>query len=474
MIQRLSESAIPQVKEPANRQFNESTRQRSSGPESRFTACLPGILLALFAMALAACAASAEQGAANPIPSMPVALPTQMATARQSSPTPLPSATPTPQPSPSPLPATITPTPTAPLTQRGEFPDPAGYQWRLIAGGLNRPVGLANASDGSRRLFVLEQPGVIRIVREGTVLPDPFLDISSQVSCCGERGLLGLAFHPDYEHNGLFYVNYTDLSGDTVIARFNVSSDPDRADPASETLVLGVPQPYPNHNGGGMAFGPDGYLYLGLGDGGSGGDPQGNGQNLEVLLGKLLRLDVNGGEPYAIPTDNPYAAGGAPEAWATGLRNPWRFSFDRLTGDLYIGDVGQGSWEEIDFSPAGSPGGANFGWNYREGAHPYSDSAPPAGLELIDPVVEYGHDQGISVVGGYVYRGELLQTWQGVYLYGDYGSGLIWGLFHDGDGGWQNARLFQTGTTITSFGEDEQGEVYLVDHTGSLFRLEEK
>jgi glucose/arabinose dehydrogenase len=297
------------------------------------------------------------------------------------------------------------------------------------------------------------------------------------VSCCGERGLLGLAFHPNYENNGFFYINYTDLNGDTVIARFHVSNDPDLADASSETRVLGVPQPYPNHNGGSMVFGPDGYLYLGLGDGGSGGDPHGNGQNPNTLLGKILRLDVDSAVPYAIPPDNPYSqGGGAPEVWALGLRNPWRFSFDRLTGDLFIGDVGQDSWEEIDYLPAGSPGGANFGWNFREGMHPFgrSDAAPPADLALIDPVAEYGHDQGISVVGGYVYRGEQLPEWSGIYLYGDFGSGIIWGLMRDAQGAWQNELLFQTGSNPTSFGEDEQNDIYFVDYRGGLYKLARK
>ena len=230
-------------------------------------------------------------------------------------------------------------------------------------------------------------------------------------------------------------------------------------------------QPYVNHNGGTVAFGPEGYLYLGLEDGGSGGDPLGNAQNLDSLLGKLLRLDVDGGEPYIIPPDNPYAqGGGAPEVWASGLRNPWRFSFDRLTGDLFIGDVGQNSWEEIDFHPAGAPGGANFGWNYREGAHPYQGSSPSDPL-LIDPIAEYGRDQGLSVIGGMVYRGEQLPEWRGIYLYGDYGSGLIWGLFREAEGSWRNAVLFETGSSITSFGEDESGEIFYVDLAGNLFQL---
>jgi len=387
------------------------------------------------------------------------------------------SPSPTISPSPSPPTPSDTPEPTVPPG----FPDTEGYEWRPVADSLERPVGIANAGDGSKRLFILEQPGVIRIIQDEWLVPEAFLDIRDQVDCCGERGLLGLAFHPDYIDNGFFYVNYIDLNGNTVIARFQVSSDPNRADSSSEIRVLGVEQPFPNHNGGAVVFGPDGYLYLGLGDGGSAGDPLGNAQNTNVFLGKILRLDVNvtvQGEntaPYAIPPDNPFVRGdGAPEVWAYGLRNPWRFSFDRLTGDLYIGDVGQGSWEEIDFLPAPLAGGANFGWNYREGAHPYSGTEAPPGLELTDPVAEYDHSFGISVTGGYVYRGERLPEWSGIYLYGDYGSGLIWGLVRDSSGSWQNRLLFQTGATITSFGEDESGELYFVSHDGTLYRLEEK
>ncbi len=371
----------------------------------------------------------------------------------------------------------ILPTPNLPTSKPNpvQFPDPSVYEWRLTVSGLTSPIGLVNAGDGSGRLFVVEQSGLIRVIRDGELLPEPFLDIRDRVSCCSERGLLGLAFHPDYDQNGLFFVNYTELNGDTAISRFQVSNNPELADQASEVQLLGVAQPFPNHNGGGLAFGPDGYLYIGLGDGGSGGDPLGNAQNTQNLLGKLLRLDVDQGDLYAVPNDNPYAQGsGAPEIWVFGLRNPWRFSFDSLTGDLFIGDVGQGSWEEVDYLSAGNPGGANFGWNYREGTHPYSATSVPDDTLLIDPVAEYGHDQGISVIGGLVYRGEQLPDWQGIYLYGDYGSGFIWGLFRTEDGSWQNAQLFQTGSRITSFGEDESGEVYYVDPQGGLSKLVHK
>jgi len=354
--------------------------------------------------------------------------------------------------------------------------NPAVYTWTLFSGGLQTPVGLTNAADGSERLFVIDQQGCIRILHQGVPLPDPFLDLTDRVGSSGlEQGLLGLAFHPRFAENGYFYVNYTDLHGDTVIARFTVSpQDGNQADPGSEQRLIFIDQPYANHNGGATVFGPDGYLYLGLGDGGAAGDPLDNGQSTDSLLGKILRIDVDAGNPYAIPPDNPFASGGGrPEIWAYGLRNPWRFSFDRLTGDLYIGDVGQGSWEEIDFLPAGAPGGVNFGWNYLEGGHPFQGT-PPAGLELVPPVAEYSHAEGISVIGGVVYRGAKLPELQGMYLYGDYGSGRIWGLWRSPDGAWQSVVLFQTNATITSFGEDEDGEIYLVDHAGDIYRLERR
>jgi len=361
------------------------------------------------------------------------------------------------------------PDPTEPPQQSAspsKFPDPTKYEWQLLTSDLSSPVGLAQAGDSSGRLFVLGQAGLVHIVQAGQLLPGTFLDIRDRVgSKANERGLLGLAFHSRYSENGYFYVNYTDLNGDTVVARFSVSGDPNRADPASEVRLLQIPQPYENHNGGSLVFGPDGYLYIGTGDGGSGGDPHGNGQSLDTLLGKILRIDVDHGDPYTNPEGNLKG-----EIWAYGLRNPWRFSFDRLTGDLYIGDVGQNAWEEVDFLPAGSPGGANFGWNYREGTHPFADS-PPAGLELIEPVAEYDRSAGVSVSGGVVYRGAALPGLDGVYLYGDYGTGRVWGLLRNPDGSWQNRLLFESGANITTFGEDEAGEVYLADRKGFIFKL---
>jgi glucose/arabinose dehydrogenase len=361
--------------------------------------------------------------------------------------------------------ATHTP---APQNQIFQLPDPANYQWALIAEGLNQPVGLVDAGDDSGRLFIIEQPGAIRIHQYDELLNTPFLEIRQRVNDgSSEQGLLGLAFHPDYHQNGYFFVNYTAGGGDTVIARYRVSADPNLADPASEEIILTLKQPFGNHNGGHVAFGPDGYLFIGTGDGGSANDPQGNAQNLDTLLGKMLRINVDD-LPYSIPSDNPFGD----EIWAYGLRNPWRYSFDSLTGDLYLGDVGQGTWEEIDFLPASTMGGANFGWDLREGSHPFEGTVSE-GLILVDPVAEYDHGSGCSVTGGEVYRGSMPE-WQGVYIYGDYCSGLVWGLLQHSDGSWSNALLFETNTTISSFGIDQAGEVYLVDHGGQIFKLSEK
>jgi len=354
------------------------------------------------------------------------------------------------------------------------FPNPEKYYWDKVVDGFTSPVGLTHPGDSSRRLFIIEQIGSIRVVLDGQLLSTPFLNIRDKLNLDhNEQGLLGLAFHPNYLENGYFYVNYTGENGDTFISRFQVSSDPNLADPNSETVLLRIEQPFGNHNGGQLVFGPGEYLYIGTGDGGSSNDPNGNGQNRNTLLGKILRLEVNYGDPYAVPSDNPYTnGGGRPEIWALGLRNPWRFSFDPLNGDLYIGDVGQNQWEEVDFLDANSPPGANFGWDYREGFHEVEGS-PPENLALINPIWEYDHSQGCSITGGVVYRGSILD-WQGVYLYGDFCSGRVWGLLRDTDGVWQNKLLFETEAKITSFGEDESGEIYLINRKGIIYRLTEK
>ena len=361
--------------------------------------------------------------------------------------------------------ATRTP---APPLNAAFLPDTTQYQWSLLADGLTKPIGLVHAGDHSGRIFIIEQPGSIRIYQNGELLAAPYLEIRERVNDgSSEQGLLGLVFHPDYLHNGYFFVNYTDSRGDTVIARFRVSADPNMADPTTEEIFLTLDQPYGNHNGGHLVFGPDGYLYIGTGDGGSANDPEGNAQKLNTLLGKMLRINVDH-LPYTIPSDNPFGD----EIWAYGLRNPWRYSFDTLTDDLFIGDVGQGTWEEIDFLAAGTPAGANFGWDFREGSHPFEGTVSE-GLVLVDPVAEYNHGQGCSVTGGDVYRGTIPE-WQGVYIYGDYCSGLVWGLLHQANGNWSNALLFETGLNISSFGIDQDGEIYLVHHGGQVFQLTRK
>jgi len=343
----------------------------------------------------------------------------------------------------------------------------------LVTGGLTSPVAVAHTGDS--RLFIVEQIGRIRVF-DTTLRTDPFLDIRSLVSSGGERGLLGVAFHPRYAENGFFYVNYTNTSGDTVIARYTRSAtDPNRADPNSRRQILTVDQPFSNHNGGQLEFGPDGYLYIGLGDGGSGGDPDNRAQNLGDLLGKMLRIDVDTETGYAIPPSNPFVGrtGARPEIWASGLRNPWRYSFDRLTGDLWIADVGQGLWEEVSFQPATSIGGENYGWKRMEGTHCFS---PPNGCNngtLVLPVIEYDHSgDACSVTGGYVYRGTRNPHLAGLYLYGDYCSGEIWGAFRGASGAVQSFPLLDTGFFISTFGQDSLGEVYVADHRGGvLYRI---
>ncbi len=341
-----------------------------------------------------------------------------------------------------------------------------------VVTGLSSPVYVTQPADGSGRLFIVEQAGLIRIFRPGVgLLPTPFLDIRSRVVFGGEQGLLSVAFHPSYASNGRFFVNYTSPTGGlhSVIAEYRVSAgNPDVAD-AAETVLLTIAQPFTNHNGGLNLFGPDGMLYIGLGDGGGSGDPQGNGQRLSTLLGKILRIDVNTGSPYGIPGDNPFinTPGARGEIWAYGLRNPWRFSFDRVTGQLYIADVGQGSWEEIDL---GGPG-RNYGWNVTEGTHCYppGSSCAIAGFTL--PVTEYDHSQGCSVTGGYVYRGSRVPELIGQYLFGDYCSGRLWALGGSPRTFWTQRQVLVTGFNISSFGEDQSGEVYIVDYNGGVYTL---
>ena len=361
-------------------------------------------------------------------------------------------------------------------------PGTAEVRLEPVVSSLTQPTSVVSAEDGSGRLFITQKTGLLRIVENGNVLATPFLDLTSAVSTDSERGLLGVAFHPDYAQNGRFFVNYTRQDGATVIAEFAVSSDPNVADPASEKVLLTIPQPYSNHNGGNLVFGPDGYLYIGTGDGGAGGDPQGNGQNKDALLGKLLRIDVDSapsGEPYGIPADNPFVGSGdaRPEVWAYGLRNPWRFSFDRETGDLWIADVGQNAFEEVDYQPADSKGGEDYGWNIMEADSCYNDAAPTSPLGtcaeqgLVKPVLEYSHGEGQSITGGYVYRGERVPALQGHYIYGDFSSGTIWSAAAQGDGSYQSTTLLDSGFNVVAFGEDESGELYVADFSGTLYRF---
>ncbi len=354
----------------------------------------------------------------------------------------------------------------------GSDPGPAeSVRLERVATGLDNPLFLTSPP-GDARLFVVEQPGRIRIIQNGQLLDTPFLDLTGRISSGGERGLLGLAFHPDYARNGRFFVNYTDPNGDTRIVRFRASADPNRADAASATPILAIPQPFSNHNGGMTAFGPDGKLYIGMGDGGSGGDPQGNGQNLGTLLGAMLRIDVDGAAPYSIPADNPLVGtpGARPEIWAYGLRNPWRFSWDRDTGTLFTADVGQNRWEEINAVPARAAG-LNYGWNRLEGTHCFRDeSCERAGTTL--PVIEYNHDDGCSVTGGYVYRGRQVPSIQGQYFYADFCGGWVHSVRVDGTSV-SAAREWEFGDIgrILSFGEDAAGELYVLSSNGSVYRL---
>jgi glucose/arabinose dehydrogenase len=360
----------------------------------------------------------------------------------------------------------------APSPERPFDPQAVEVGARAVARGLEAPVGLANADDGSGRLYVVEQGGTIRYLENARGEPRPFLDISDRITAGGEQGLLGLAFHPRFEANGRFFVDYTDTQGDTVVAGYRASNG--EADAASERVLLRVDQPFPNHNGGDLAFGPDGFLYISLGDGGSAGDPENNGQRLDTLLGKLLRIDVDAEDAgeYGIPRDNPFVgnAEARPEIWAYGLRNPWQFSFDRDNGALWIADVGQGDFEEVNRASSDAAG-LNYGWRVLEGESCYEAPDCDAG-DFKAPVATYSHEFGCSVTGGYVYRGERFPSLRGAYITGDYCSGNLWALPAEVNNASDPEPTAQTGFGITSFGEDEAGELYMTDvNTGTILQV---
>lgn len=382
----------------------------------------------------------------------------------------------------------------APATARAQ---PSGFAVgvELLADGLHRPTTVAHAGDGSGRLFLLEQPGRIRIWDGARILPVPFLDIEALVDDEGNaQGLLGLAFHPEYASNGYLYVNYTRDGAPgldrTVVARYRVSAgDPNLADPDSAEVLFEIEQDSPIHNGDDLHFGPDGYLYFSTGDGGPGNDPHNNAQSLATLKGKILRLDVDaapegpaelcglGASGYAAPPDNPYVGvpGACDEIWASGFRNPWRISFDRATGDLFAGDVGQNDWEEVNLLPAGSPGGLNFGWRCFEGYEEFEPQGCTGAESYVFPVLAYDHLTGCAVTGGYVYRGSAYPAMAGAYFYADYCTGTVWAAAPGCGGVWRETSMVDAGFLVGAFGEDEKGELYLVSQapapSGALYRL---
>jgi glucose/arabinose dehydrogenase len=406
----------------------------------------------------------------------PTARPTPTPTPRR---TPKPTPTPTPRPTPKPTPKltpTPAPTPTPTPAPAGWDPNHVSVRFTTVATVPGQPLAIANAGDGSGRLFVADKGGRIYVISGSTVLPTPFLDISAKVSTGGEQGLLGLAFHPRYPADPRVFVDYTNTAGDTVVSSFTVSAaNPNAVDPGSEVVVLGVDQPYENHNGGTIQFGRDGYLYIALGDGGSGGDPLNNAQNLGTLLGNILRIDIDhaaGGNAYAIPASNPFvgSSGARGEIWLYGLRNPFRFSFDRATGDLWIGDVGQNAWEEIDVARAGVSG-LDFGWRVLEGNHCYSPSTGCSTAGMTAPVIEYAHTYGCAVIGGNVYRGSAYPVLRGGYVFADECTGITWAISAAANGPQALVKVADGPGGIAGFGEDEAGELYAAALGGQVYRV---
>jgi glucose/arabinose dehydrogenase len=366
-------------------------------------------------------------------------------------------------------------------SEAGSSPSTAAVGLETVSTGLSFPLYLTSPPGDTHRLFIAEKTGAIRIIKDGARLTTPFLDLSGKVSTGSEQGLLGLAFDPNYSDNGRFYVSYTDLAGDSRIVRYRVSNDPDIARPDPDRTLLAIDQPFSNHNGGNIVFGPEGYLYIGMGDGGAGGDPFGNGQDRTDLLGSLLRIDVGPDGDYAVPNDNPFVnqSPARPELWDYGLRNPWRFSFDRQTGDLYIADVGQDAREEINVAPAAAGGGKglNYGWNIMEGLACFNPSSNCNSTGLTLPVLDYDHSGPVcSVIGGYVYHGSAIPTIQGTYFYADYCAGWVRSFRY------QNGKAvdqkdwptLKPGGKISSFGEDANGELYILTAEGGVYRIVKK
>jgi glucose/arabinose dehydrogenase len=375
-------------------------------------------------------------------------------------------------------PSSAVPSSAVPSATAAPF-DPTGVTLEvdIVTDGLDRPVDIAVPEDGGGRVFVVEQPGRIRVVQDGVLVDEPFLDIRDRIASGGERGLLGLALHPAFPEDPRFFVDYTDVNGDTVIAEYRLDDgDAEAGDPGSERILLQIDQPFGNHNGGAVVFGPDGMLYIATGDGGSAGDPQGNGQRLDTLLGRILRIEVDApgseGLGYGIPDDNPFLgeSGARPEIWLTGLRNPWRMRFDELTGDLWIGDVGQGEWEEIDVAPAGV-GGLNFGWNRMEGFDCFEprDGCDESGLTM--PLAVYGHDLGCAVIGGVVVRDADQPLLNGGYLFSDSCSGNLWLLDAAGSGRLEPVLVRKSERSISSIGLDADGTVLATALQGELLRV---